>query len=205
MRHRMARWRAPILLVFLVMAGLTWSALPAVAAANTPPTAISQAVGVPFNSPSLITLTATDADGPSALTYAIATNPAHGSLSGLNPTTGKVTYTPASGYSGADSFTFTANDGADTSAPATVQITVSPQPTVSHSTASLGFGDQPVGTASPPQPVLLANTSAVPVTITSIAAGGDFTRTTTCLAVLDPGASCSINVSFVPTTTGVRS
>src|SRR3954452_6152307 len=141
MRRRTPRWRSPILLVVLVVASLIWSALAAVAAANTPPTANGQAIGVPFNSPSVITLTATDADGPAALTYAIATNPAHGSLSGLNPTTGKVTYTPASGYSGADSFTFTANDGADTSAPATVQITVSPQPTVSLSTASLGFGD----------------------------------------------------------------
>ncbi len=35
-----------------------------------------------------------------------------------------MTYTPAANYNGADSFTFTVNDGTVTSAPATVSITV---------------------------------------------------------------------------------
>jgi hypothetical protein len=40
---------------------------------------------------------------------------------------GSFTYTPASGYSGPDSFAYTASDGTASSAPATVSLTVKPQ------------------------------------------------------------------------------
>src|SRR5207244_9011481 len=62
----------------------------------------------------------TDVDGD-PLTYAIVTAPTHGALSGVAP---NVTYTPAAGYSGPDSFTFKANDGTVDSAAATVSLTV---------------------------------------------------------------------------------
>ena len=67
-----------------------------------------------------LTLQATDADGD-ALTYTIVSSPAHGSLSGSGVAR---TYSPASGYSGPDSFTFRANDGSLDSNAATVSITV---------------------------------------------------------------------------------
>src|SRR5206468_884475 len=63
---------------------------------------------------------ATDAEN-SSLTYAIVVAPAHGTLSGAAP---DVIYTPAVNYSGADSFTFKANDGSLDSNTATVSITV---------------------------------------------------------------------------------
>ncbi|MEN3360305.1 MAG: hypothetical protein V7637_4287, partial [Mycobacteriales bacterium] len=69
-----------------------------------------------------ITLTGSDVDGD-ALTYAVGAGPAHGTLSGTAP---NLTYTPAAGYSGPDSFTFTTNDGQASSDPATVSITVTP-------------------------------------------------------------------------------
>src|SRR5439155_319271 len=50
--------------------------------------------------------------------------PAHGSVA-LNAN-GSFTYTPAAGYTGADSFTYKANDGQLDSNVATVTITVSP-------------------------------------------------------------------------------
>jgi hypothetical protein len=43
-------------------------------------------------------------------------------------TSGSFSYTPAAGYSGADSFTYRASDGAATSAVTTVSITVQPAP-----------------------------------------------------------------------------
>jgi VCBS repeat-containing protein len=67
----------------------------------------------------------TDADGD-ALTATVASGPAHGTLT-LN-TNGSFTYTPASAYSGGDSFTYTASDGAARSAAATVTITVAAPP-----------------------------------------------------------------------------
>jgi hypothetical protein len=83
--------------------------------------------GQPFD----IQLSGTDADDDN-LTFEIATSPQHGVLSAItgvtcaatNSCTADVTYTPSSGYSGSDSFTFTVNDGQVTSAPATVTLDV---------------------------------------------------------------------------------
>lgn len=91
---------------------------------NQAPVAQDQAVAVAADTPEPITLVATD-DGlpspPAALTYAVVTAPAHGTLSGSAPA---LVYTPDPGYTGADSFTFKANDGALDSNVATVTITV---------------------------------------------------------------------------------
>jgi hypothetical protein len=67
-----------------------------------------------------ITLTATDQDND-ALTYHIVTAPSHGTLGGLPP---QLTYTPTAGFSGTDTFTFTASDLVSTSNVATVTISV---------------------------------------------------------------------------------
>lgn len=87
---------------------------------SDPPTADAQLVTLDEDTPTPITLTGTDPDGDS-LTFAIATPPDHGDLSGTAP---DVTYTPDENYFGADSFTFTVNDGTTTSAAATVSVTV---------------------------------------------------------------------------------
>jgi hypothetical protein len=61
-----------------------------------------------------------------ALTYAIVTAPAHGELSG-DVARGKVTYTPATGFSGRDSFTYDASSTNGTSRAVTVSIAVAPR------------------------------------------------------------------------------
>lgn len=61
------------------------------------------------------------ATGSDILGYAIASQPAHGSVT-LNGSS--FTYTPANGYSGTDSFTFTANNSGGTSNTGTITITV---------------------------------------------------------------------------------
>src|SRR5436309_477509 len=58
------------------------------------------------------------------LTAIVVSNPTHGSLT-LN-SDGSFTYIPALNYNGPDSFTYKANDGQADSAPATVNITVTP-------------------------------------------------------------------------------
>jgi hypothetical protein len=73
---------------------------------NNCPVAADQAVTVD-NGSATITLVGSDLDGD-PLTYAISVQPAHGTLSGTPPT---VTYTPAAGYDGPDSFSFTVSDG----------------------------------------------------------------------------------------------
>lgn len=87
------------------------------------PTATSFSATASTAGATLLQLQGADADG-TALTFAIGTSPSHGTLSGLQSATGYVIYTPTAGYSGADSFTFTVTSGGDTTAPATVSLTV---------------------------------------------------------------------------------
>jgi len=68
-----------------------------------------------------LTLSGSDPDAGDTLTYAVATSPAHGTLSGTAP---DLTYTPNAGYTGADSFTFTVTDPYGKSSTATINITV---------------------------------------------------------------------------------
>jgi uncharacterized protein YhjY with autotransporter beta-barrel domain len=67
--------------------------------------------------------------GGAATSVAVAAAPAHGTVT-VSGTT--ASYTPADGYFGADSFTYTASNAGGTSAPATVSVTVSPPPPVVH-------------------------------------------------------------------------
>ena len=71
------------------------------------------------------------------LTYSVATSPAHSTLSGTAP---NLTYTPNSGYHGADSFTFRASNGINTSAPATVTFSIAVgNPTADAQTVTVYF------------------------------------------------------------------
>ncbi|MFO1351233.1 MAG: Ig-like domain-containing protein [Gammaproteobacteria bacterium] len=87
---------------------------------NDPPSASAQNLVTARDTALALTLSGTDPDND-PLTFAIATNPTNGTLSGTPPA---LTYTPHTGFTGTDRFTFTANDGVLTSAPATVTLTV---------------------------------------------------------------------------------
>ncbi len=84
------------------------------------PVAEDQAVTTPEDTPIVITLLATDADGD-ALTYEIVAGPTNGTATLVGNV---VTYTPNANWHGVDSFTFKANDGTTDSNIATVTITV---------------------------------------------------------------------------------
>ncbi|WP_239123771.1 discoidin domain-containing protein [Rhizocola hellebori] len=73
------------------------------------------------------------------------------------------------------------------------------------STSQLIYGTQTVGTTSAAQNVTVSNPSSTAVAISGIATSGDFARTTTCGATLNPGANCSVSVTFTPTASGTRS
>jgi hypothetical protein len=70
------------------------------------------------------------------------------------------------------------------------------------SPSSVNFGNQQVGTKSPPQPVTLQNVGGSALKINQISIGGtnsnDFTQTNNCPASLPVGASCTIKVVFAP-------
>ena len=74
---------------------------------NRTPTANSQGVSLNEDSPTSITLRASDLDDD-ALTWTIVNKPLHGTLTGTAP---NLTYTPTADYFGTDAFTFRVNDG----------------------------------------------------------------------------------------------
>lgn len=97
------------------------------------PVAINGSVTTIQNTPVSATLTAT---GTGTLTYQAASQPGHGTLT-LSAPSSTFTYTPATGFTGNDSFTFTAGNSGGTSKPATESITVTPVSVLPVLTASL--------------------------------------------------------------------
>lgn len=87
---------------------------------NRAPTALAQSLSVAWDSTLVITLAGSDPDGD-AITIGAASTPANGTLVQSGAT---ATYTPRTGYTGADSFTFTVSDGQLSSTPATIGIQV---------------------------------------------------------------------------------
>jgi hypothetical protein len=67
-----------------------------------------------------------------AITYLAPSAPAHGMIAAFNATTGTLTYTPAAGYAGPDSFTFAASNAGGNADVATVSVTISAPPVVSN-------------------------------------------------------------------------
>ena len=88
---------------------------------NSAPSAASQTVGVPEDTPVTITLVGSDPDGD-PLTLAVVDVPSKGTLSEIDPDTNEVVYTPNPDETGTDTFSFSASDGTATSAPATVTV-----------------------------------------------------------------------------------
>ena len=130
-----------------------------VAAGPPPPLANSQTVTTNKNTAIAITLTGTPGSSGDTLTFAIATNPAHGALSGTPP---NLTYTPTTGYVGADSFTYnvTESNGASSTTPGTVSINVVQPPPVASKTTLSAATSTPAPGAS----------DAITITVTSAAA-----------------------------------
>jgi len=87
---------------------------------NDIPTANDQSVSLDQDSSLVINLSGTDIETQN-LTFSVETLPDNGVLTGTAPA---LTYTPNSGYSGTDTFTFVSNDGELSSALATVDLSI---------------------------------------------------------------------------------
>ncbi len=123
-----------------------------------------------------------------------------------------VVFTPTT--QAAESATLTIAD-TDPSSPQTVPLSgtgTKPVSGVSVSPTSLSFGNQSEGTASVAQNVTLSNSGMTTLTVKSISFtgtnAGDFSETDTCGAptgTLTGGQSCTISVTFKPTTQAAES
>ncbi len=66
----------------------------------------------------------------------------------------------------------------------------------------LSFGNQVVGTTSPPQSVAFTNSTGTPVVVSNVSTSGDFLQAGACLGTLAPSQTCSISVAFSPKSIG---
>lgn len=113
-----------------------------------------------------------------------------------------VTFTPASNlpYTGA----LVINDNASPSSQSVSLNGTGVSAVASFSPSSVTFGNYVVGVTPSQTNVTLTNTGNIPMSISSIATSGDFSKTTNCPTSLDVNKSCTISIKFTPTAGGVR-
>jgi hypothetical protein len=138
-------------------------------------------------------------------TYSIATPASHGTATVLAAGTA-VYYTPATGYTGPDSFTFTANNAAGPSDPATVSVTVT-APTVTLSASTVAIGGQLTVTgsgfpANVSETIVLHSTPATLGTVTT-SSTGTFSLTATVPGSVGSGSHTVVTSGSSPVTVTV--
>lgn len=131
-----------------------------------------------------------------------------GTLQGGTSCTVNVTFTPHQAGPVGSTVSISDNGGGS---PHIVALTgTGVGPIVTLIPGNLIFASQSVGTTSAPQNVTVKNKGNSVLTISSIVPSGDFAETDTCIPAgstrgsLNPNATCTISVTFTPTTTGTR-
>ncbi|MBZ5704866.1 MAG: choice-of-anchor D domain-containing protein [Acidobacteriia bacterium] len=130
------------------------------------------------------------------------TNTCGTSLAGGTSCAIAVTFTPTA--TGTRTATINVNDNAVGSPQTAALSGTGTAPAVTLSTNNLTFATQLLRTTSSAQQVTVTNTGTGTLNITSIVGTGDFTQTNTCGSSVQPGASCTISVQFMPTQKGTR-
>jgi len=177
----------------------------------------AQSVSTPYNTAAAITLTGQDTANPGAtLTYAIASNPTNGVLSGAGASR---IYTPTTNYSGPDSFTFTVANGAIISAPATVSITVQQPPGeiaveqpvgtgLTDGSSTVNYGSIPILSGTT-RTFTVRNVGETNILVSGITKDGthsaDITLGTISASTIAAGSSATFDVTFAPGALGSRS
>ena len=185
---------------------ITAAAAPAVSFSPTSLTFASQTVAT-TSAAQTITLKNTGAGALSISGIAASgnfaeTNTCGTSLAASASCTISVTFTPTAAGTLTGAITFTDNAAASPQSVSLSGTGASTTPTISLSPTSLTFASQAVGTTSAAQTVTLSNTGAGALSISGIAASGNFAETTACPSSLPAGASCTISVTFTPTAAG---
>jgi len=115
-----------------------------------------------------------------------------------------VTFSPT--VLGARAGTLTVNDNSSNS-PQTVELRGTGIRPVVLTPASLAFGNQALNTTSGVKTVNITNNQIVSLGISGISTSGDFAQTSNCPFspnTLAARSSCTVSVTFTPTTTGMR-
>ncbi len=152
---------------------------------------------------STITITSLTITGTNSADFAQANN--CGSVAPKKTCAITVTFTPTATGTRNASVSITDNAGAS---PQTVPLTGTGTSVVTVSPTSLTYPLQVLGTSSTPQPVTLSNAASTALPISSITITGtnpkDFLETNNCGSSLGGNSSCTINVTFKPTSINHR-
>ena len=110
-------------------------------------------------------------------------------------------------YPGKVSGAYTFNLGSGNSGWSTTPVlTAFPNPvqagSLTASTTSLSFGDVASGSSSSPQPVTINNPGTSAASVSSISVTGAYSQTNNCGSSIAAGGSCTVNVTFSPTSGG---
>jgi 6-phosphogluconolactonase (cycloisomerase 2 family) len=158
---------------------------------QTAPSCQGTSISMTAGSATSIPLACMDESGD-LIVRKIVSTPGKGTLGAINQAAGTVTYTPAAGFAGSDSFTFQASDGTNESAPASVSLAV----TIPASTTVPGLGGPPFGgVAAGPRSRILGLAGHVPASklkaFHGTASGGPIARVEIALVRLLGGARAS--------------
>jgi hypothetical protein len=153
---------------------------------------------------SQITFTETDTNGATndfaETDNCVGTVAASGGTCTIN-----ITFTPS--YHQLDTGTFSITDSAAGS-PHIIKVQgtgVTSATAVTVAPTSLTFGNETVGGTSSAQTVTITNTGTQTLTFTPFQAIGDYSQTNTCTSnTLNVGQSCTVSVTFSPTSSGAR-
>jgi uncharacterized protein YhjY with autotransporter beta-barrel domain len=172
----------------------------AITVIDVPPTAANSSLTVAYNAPATnVPLTL---GGGAVTSLTITVPPTNGTAIVTGPNT--ITYQPATGYAGPDSFSYTATNSGGTSAPATVSVTV--QDPVITITAAGGFA---ATIAAPYTQTFTFNGGAQPWSayqVTNLPAGiaitGTTANTVTISGTPTQAGTFNLNVSATDSSTG---
>lgn len=160
------------------------------------------------NNSTTVTFTGIAAVGVSPVAntdFAVASDACSPSVAAGAQCTVTVTFTAAAAGARTGTLVFTDND---VNSPQNVSLSgtgSATAPGVGLAPTSLAFGNQVLNTTSAAKTVTLTNTGTAALTISAIAASGDFAISNNpCGAGLAAGANCIISVTFTPTVLGAR-
>ncbi len=169
------------------------------ASTNVGATSVAQIVTLTNSGNAALSLTSLATSGDFAASQNCGTSLAAGGSCAIS-----VTFTPSA--TGTRTGALSVIDNA-TGSPQTVTLSgtgVATAPSVTLSSTSLTFASANVGTASAAQMVTFTNAGTAALTVSSIAASGDFAQTHTCGTSVAVGGSCTISVTFTPSAAGKR-
>jgi VCBS repeat-containing protein/CshA-type fibril repeat protein len=150
---------------------------------NPTPTAVNDVIETPEGAPVTIAVLANDtAPDHDPLTVTSVTPPAHGSV--VINADGSITYTPATGFSGSDTFSYTISDGNGGTSSATVSVDVGPVTTL----------------APPPAVAPVGVNDGETITPVSVLSGFGDPDNASGLVLSVDGAALPPGLSFNPTT-----